>query len=64
MAQPKTAVWGFLLIGVLFVVVALIPLMRGGSLNATFLAVSVVFFILGAAVAKKHRASDSPPPDA
>lgn len=44
MAQPKTAVWGFLLIGVLFVVVALIPLMRGGSLNATFLAVSVVFF--------------------
>jgi hypothetical protein len=64
MAQPKIAVWGFLLTGVLFVVAALIPLVRGGSLNATFLALSVVFFILGAAVAKKNRASDSSPPAA
>lgn len=40
MAQPKIAAWGFIGAGVLFVVAALIPLIRGGSLNATFLALT------------------------
>jgi hypothetical protein len=64
MAQPKIAMWGFVLAGVLFVAAALMPMVRGGTLNATFLALSVVFFILGAAVAKKGRPTDSNPPGA
>jgi hypothetical protein len=61
MAQPKVAVWAFVLAGVLFVVAAVIPLLRGGELNATFLALSVVWFILGAAAAKKNRTDSAPP---
>lgn len=64
MAQPKIAVWGFLFAAILFLVVAFLPLARGGPLNATFLALSVVFFVLGAAVAKKNRVTDSSPPAA
>jgi succinate-acetate transporter protein len=59
MAQPKVAVRGFLFAAVLFVVVAFLPVVRGGSLNATFLALSVVFFVLGIAVAKKNRGTES-----
>lgn len=63
MAQPKVAVWGFITAGALSVVAAVIPMLRGGRLNVTFFALSIVWFVLAAAVAKKGR-TDSPPPAA
>lgn len=61
MAQTKVAVWGFITAGVLSVVAAVIPMLRGGRLNVTFFALSVVWFVLGAAVAKKNRSNSAPP---
>ena len=59
MAQPKFAVRGFLFAAGLFLIVAFAPVVRGGSLNATFLALSVVSFVLGIAIAKKNRGPDA-----
>jgi succinate-acetate transporter protein len=64
MAQSRVAVWAFLLAAVLFLVVAFTPIVRGGSLNATFLALAVVFFVLGIGVARKNRRPESRPPAA
>ena len=63
MAQPKVAVWGFVTAGVLSVVAAVIPVLGNRGINVTFLALSVVWFVLAAAVAKKS-CTDSAPPDA
>jgi hypothetical protein len=63
MAQPRIAGLGFMLAAVLFAVAALIPVVRGGDFNATFLVLALVFFVLGAGVMRKSRAtSDVPPP--
>lgn len=59
MAQPKVAVWGFALAGVLNLIAALIPLLRGRSMNVVFFAAGVVFLILAAALAKKRAEADA-----
>ncbi len=47
----------------LFFLAAILPSMRGGKMDATFLALAVVFFVL--AIAAGRRGSKPPtPPDA
>lgn len=61
MAQPKVAIWGFVVAGLLFMVAAFLPMLRGGSMNAVFFPVGVVFLVLAAAINKTRRPTDSPP---
>jgi hypothetical protein len=61
MLNPKITKWGFTLAGLLFAVAALVPLLRGGTLDVVFLALSIVFFTLGPAIAKKTQPTDKPP---
>jgi hypothetical protein len=62
MAQPRIAGWGFMLAALLFALATLIPLARGGDLNATFLVLAIVFFVLGGAVMRKSRTITDVPP--
>ena len=63
MTEPKAAARGFMFVGVLFLIVTFIQVARGKDLNAVFLAVALVFFILAAAIAnKKPGAGDASPP--
>lgn len=64
MAQSKIAAWLFMLAAALFLVVALLPVVRGGRLNATFLSLAVVFFIIGIGVARRNAAAKSSSPAA
>ena len=57
MARMHAGAVGFAFATLVFVVTALLPLFRGGSLNATFLALAVVFFVLAIGVARQR-----PPP--
>ena len=58
--ERKIAPAGFFLAGVLFVVAALIPTFRGQPMNAAFLAIGIVFAILGMVTWRK--VAGSPPP--
>jgi hypothetical protein len=50
---------GFIAAGVLFVIAAVVPLAKGRPLNATFIPLGVVFFILGAAMWRKVKSDGS-----
>jgi hypothetical protein len=54
--------WGLPLGRSLFLLVALIQITRGGSSNAAFLPIGIVFLIIAVVVAKKNSGSSSPPP--
>ena len=43
----------FFAVAVLLLIVAFVPLVRGGRMNVVFFGCAVVFFILGAAAAKQ-----------
>ena len=64
MAQSRIGGWGFMLAALLFMVAALIPLVRGRDLNTTFLVLALVFFVLGAGVMRKRRTIADVPPAA
>lgn len=53
MRRINVAAAGFGLAAFLFGIAAVLPSIRGGSLNATFLAVAVVFFVLAIAAGRK-----------
>ena len=53
-----------MLAALLFMVAALIPLVRGRDLNTTFLVLALVFFVLGAGVMRKRRTITDVPPAA
>jgi len=53
MAHRRVAVTGFFLAALLFLVVALLPLRTGRGLNATFLALAVVFLVIGMGQARR-----------
>ncbi len=55
MKRQMSVEWVFFLAAALFVVAGLLPLVKGRPLNAVFLALSAVWFILGLAVAAKAR---------
>jgi hypothetical protein len=52
----KLVVWGFILAGLLMIGAAILPVFRGGGLNAAFLAIGALWLILGAAIWKKKGA--------
>lgn len=58
--ERKIAPLGFLLAAVLFVVAALLPLVKQQRANATFLGVAIVFGILGGVAWR--RSGSGPPP--
>jgi uncharacterized membrane protein len=53
--MKQTALGSVLFFGValLSLIVALLPLMRGDRVNAVFLSVAVVFFVLGVVIKRK-----------
>ena len=64
MVKPKTAAWALFGVGLLLLVAAVVPLTRGGSVNATLLIFAGVFVVLSGVVAKKGPANGSHPPAA
>jgi hypothetical protein len=56
MARSTFGAWGFVLAGVLFLVAGVGPVLRGDRLNAAFVALAVVFMIVGAAAMKRRAA--------
>jgi hypothetical protein len=48
----------FILAGALFAIAAIIPMFRGERTNAAFIALGVVFLILGIAKLRRGRASE------
>jgi len=46
--------FGFLLAGLLFLLAAVKPAFRGGSLNATFLVIGVACIVLGSVIGRKR----------
>lgn len=53
MARSKAGAVALGLAAFVFVVAAVIPSFRGGSLNATYLALAVVFFVLAVGIARQ-----------
>jgi len=53
--MKQTTLGSVLFFGValLSVIVALLPLIRGGRMNIVFLSVAVIFFVLGVAITRK-----------
>jgi hypothetical protein len=62
MKQRNFASWGFFVAGVLSMVAALVPLLRGQSMNVTFLGVAVVCLVLGVATGRKGGGGHPDPP--
>ena len=60
MARIEFGGLGFLIAGVLFLIAALGPLLRQEPANATFLALGVVFLVLG--YIRRRRSGPPPPP--
>lgn len=65
MTLPKITVLLFFIAGLLFLLVAVLPALRGDELNITFFVLAIVFGILALANLKKvrgdERSSDSEP---
>lgn len=55
MAQATVVTLLFRLAASLFLIVAVWPAVRGGTINATFLVLAMVFLILSFAVARRGR---------
>ena len=53
--QGKMVTWGFAAVSVLCIVVAVLPLFKGGSLNVTYLGAGVVFLIVAIAARRKNQ---------
>lgn len=62
MRQRKIATWLFVAVTILLLAGALLPLLKGESMNVTFLGASVVFLIIAAASARKAREQDETRP--
>jgi len=62
MARSNAGAVGFAAVAVAFLLIALIPAFRGGSVNATFLAVGVVFLVLSIAAGRRRPPASPPGP--
>lgn len=58
--ERKIAPLGFFLAGVLFVVAAILPTLKGRPLNAAFLPIGIVFAILGGIAWSKSKGPEPP----
>ncbi|MGH7677254.1 MAG: hypothetical protein ACRENU_02230 [Gemmatimonadaceae bacterium] len=64
MAQPAITASVLQLVGSVLLIAALIPSLRGGTVNVAFLAPATLFIILGLIVAIRNRRRGSTPPAA
>jgi uncharacterized membrane protein len=64
MTRAKAAVWLFAAVSVLSFIAALIPVLKGEQVNATFLGTGVIWLVIAVASAKKARGSSKGPPAA
>jgi hypothetical protein len=64
MTRPTMVAGLLALVSVLSFIVALIPLLKGGDMNVTFLGTGVVFLIVAVVNAKKGRPPSNRPPAA
>ena len=65
MAKKKIPVWSFLIPAAIWLLAAIIPIMKGGRLNTTFFVLALVFAVLGGTLARRKRGradSQSPAP--
>ena len=53
--KKSAATWGFLAVAIVSMAAAFIPLLKGATMNVTFLGAAVVFFAVAAATARKGR---------
>jgi hypothetical protein len=60
--ERMIAPFGFGLAGVLFFIAAVMPALRGESLNAAFLAVGVIFLVLGIGIWRRTSRGPGEPP--
>ena len=59
MAKKPIPVWSFQIPAVLFLIVAIVPALRGGSLNMSFVVLAAVCAVLSVAVAARNRRTES-----
>jgi hypothetical protein len=64
MAQKRLPLWGFQLPALLFLLAAIVPVLKGGRLNLTYVVLAAAFAILSVVVAARNRGKGSTPPDA
>jgi len=64
MTRAKVAVGLFAITSIISFIAALIPVLKGGRINVTFLGAGVVFLVIAIANAKKMRRSSAGPPAA
>lgn len=54
--------WAFLVPAALWLLAAVIPVLKGERLKTTFFVLALVFAILGGVVARRNRSTDTDPP--
>jgi hypothetical protein len=52
----------FLTLGIVFLILAILPAIRGGHLNSVYLPLAIVFIVVGGAVGRRARKEESRPP--
>lgn len=52
--------WGFLIVGILFLIAAIIPFVEGQTVKVSFFVIGIAFVVIGASMARKRR-GDTPP---
>ena len=64
MAQSGRAAWGFGVVSVVCILAALIPVFRGGSANAVFMACAGMFLIVAIGARARSAPKGPKPPSA
>ncbi len=57
MTDRSFATWAFLAAAVIFLCAALEPLLKGGRVSVTFFVLSMAFFVIGSAAARKRKST-------
>lgn len=52
--------WGVLIVGILFLIAAIVPYAEGQTVKVSFFVIGIAFLVIGAAIARKRR-GDTPP---
>jgi|GEM_PF-3367449 len=52
--------WRFLIVGILFLIAAIMPFEEGQPVKVSFFVIGIAFLVIGTVIARKRRA-DTPP---
>lgn len=64
MTRKRVPAWSFLIPAALWLVAAVIPVLKGDSLDTTFFVLALAFAILGGILVQRNRGADTHPPAA